>query len=101
MFQNASDLSGATTMVAVRQTSVSAKGSRIGERIGGGSMADVYAAVDRRKVEAGVADPGLAVKVISKAFSRHARALETLQREALSGQSLTHPNIVRIFDCVT
>ena len=71
----------------------------LGERIGGGSMADVFAAVDRRKVEAGVSDPRLAVKVISKAFSRHAKALETLQREALSGQSLTHPNIVRIFDC--
>lgn len=71
----------------------------LGEKIGSGSMADVFAAIDRRKQEAGLANPGLAIKVISKAFSRHANSLETLQREALNGQNLTHPNIVRIFDC--
>jgi len=66
--------------------------------IGGGSMADIYEAIDQRKQEAGSTDPRLAIKVISKAFSAHANALETLQREALNSQGLIHPNIIRVFD---
>ncbi len=66
--------------------------------IGGGSMADIYEAIDQRKQEAGSADPRLAIKVISKAFSAHANALETLQREALNSQGLIHPNVIRVFD---
>jgi len=66
--------------------------------IGGGSMADIYEAIDQRKQEAGSADPRLAIKVISRAFSAHANALETLQREALNSQGLIHPNVIRVFD---
>ena len=66
--------------------------------IGSGSMADVYEAIDRRKQEAGSADPRLAIKVISEAFSTHANALDTLQREALNSQGLMHPSIIRVLD---
>jgi TonB family protein len=66
--------------------------------IGSGSMANVYEAIDQRKQEAGSVDPRLAIKVISKDFSAHANALETLQREALNSQGLVHPNVIRVFD---
>jgi len=67
-------------------------------RIGAGSMADVFEAIDRRKLEAGSADPRVAIKVVSRAFSTHPNALKTLQREALNSQGLIHPNIIRVFD---
>jgi len=67
--------------------------------IGAGSMANVYEAIDRRKQEAGSANPHLAVKVISSTFSAHPNALQTLQREALNSQGLIHPNVIRVFDC--
>ena len=67
-------------------------------RIGGGSMADIYAAIDRRKQEAGSANSHLAIKITSKAFAAHSHALEYLQREALNSQSLNHPNIIQVFD---
>jgi len=61
-------------------------------------MGDVYEALDRRKEEARSANPRLAIKVISAAYSAHANALATLQREALNSQGLVHPNIIRVFD---
>jgi TonB family protein len=67
-------------------------------RIGGGSMADIYEAIDLRKQEAGSANSRLAIKVISATFAMHSRALETLQREALNSQALNHPNIIRVYD---
>ncbi len=66
--------------------------------IGAGNMADIYEAIDRRKQKAGSADSRLAIKVISKAFSTQANALETLQREVLNSQGLIHPNIIQVFD---
>ena len=66
--------------------------------IGAGSMADVYEAIDRRQQEAGSADPRVAIKVISRAYSIHPHALKTLQHEALNSQRLIHPNIIRVFD---
>ncbi len=66
--------------------------------LGAGSMGDVYEALDRRKEEARSANPRLAIKVISAAYSAHANALATLQREALNSQGLVHPNIIRVFD---
>ncbi len=67
-------------------------------KLGAGSMADIYEAIDRRKQEAGATDPRLAIKVISKAYSTHPGAVETLQREALNSHGLIHPNIIRVFD---
>lgn len=66
--------------------------------LGAGSMGDVYEALDRRKAEARSANPRLAIKIISPAYSAHPQALATLQREALNSQGLVHPNIIRVFD---
>jgi formylglycine-generating enzyme required for sulfatase activity len=69
------------------------------DMIGEGGMSRVYKAVDRRKVEAGAADPHIAIKVLTVPFANYSDAMAVLSREAHSLQSLTHPNIVRVFDC--
>jgi formylglycine-generating enzyme required for sulfatase activity len=69
------------------------------EVIGEGGMSRVYKALDLRKVEAGAADPHIAVKVLTLPFANFADAMSVLSREAHSLQSLTHPNIVRVIDC--
>src|SRR5579863_8380001 len=69
------------------------------EMIGEGGMSRVYKAVDLRKVEAGAADPHIAIKVLTVPFASPSDAMAVLSREAQSLQSLTHPNIVRVFDC--
>jgi formylglycine-generating enzyme required for sulfatase activity len=69
------------------------------EMIGEGGMSRVYKAVDLRKVEAGAADPHIAIKVLTVPFASPSDAMAVLSREAHSLQSLTHPNIVRVFDC--
>src|ERR1700677_2572099 len=69
------------------------------EMIGEGGMSRVYKAVDLRKVEAGAADPHIASKVLTVPFANPSDAMAVLSREAHSLQSLTHPNIVRVFDC--
>jgi formylglycine-generating enzyme required for sulfatase activity len=69
------------------------------EMIGEGGMSRVYKAVDLRKVEAGAADPHIAIKILTVPFANCADAMAVLSREAHSLQSLTHPNIVRVFDC--
>jgi formylglycine-generating enzyme required for sulfatase activity len=72
---------------------------RLLDKIGEGGMSHVYKAVDLRKVEAGAADPHIAIKVLTVPFASPSDAMAVLSREAHSLQSLTHPNIVRVFDC--
>jgi hypothetical protein len=72
---------------------------RLLEKIGEGGMSHVYKAVDLRKVEAGAADPHIAIKVLTVPFANTSDAMAVLSREAHSLQSLTHPNIVRVYDC--
>jgi len=68
------------------------------EKIGTGSMGEVYKALDRKKQDAGAANPWVAVKIISPGFSRHPSALQALRQEAEHGQRLVHPNIIRVFE---
>jgi formylglycine-generating enzyme required for sulfatase activity len=72
---------------------------RLLDKIGEGGMSHVYKAVDLRKVEAGAADPHIAIKILTVPFASPSDAMAVLSREAHSLQSLTHPNIVRVFDC--
>jgi formylglycine-generating enzyme required for sulfatase activity len=72
---------------------------RLAALIGEGGMSRVYKALDLRKVEAGAADPYIAIKVLTVPFANYSDAMAVLSREANSLQSLTHPNIVRVFDC--
>ena len=66
--------------------------------LGSGGMGAVYKARDLRQVEAGDADPWVAVKVINENFARHEHALVSLQQETKKTQRLSHPNIVSAYD---
>ncbi len=68
------------------------------ERVSGGSMGVVYKALDRRLAETGVAEPWVAIKVLSPQLSRNGTALRALQQEAAKGRCLSHANIVRFVD---
>lgn len=68
------------------------------EQLGSGGMGSVYRAKDLRKVEAQDRNPYLAIKVLNADFREHPDAFIALQREAAKSQSLSHPNIVKIFD---
>jgi formylglycine-generating enzyme required for sulfatase activity/predicted Ser/Thr protein kinase len=69
------------------------------ELLGEGGMSRVFKAIDLRRVEAGAADPSIAVKVLTEPFSEYFGSITALQREAHKLQSLTHSNIVRVIDC--
>ena len=68
------------------------------EPLGAGGMGTVYRAKDLRKVEAQDRNPFLAIKVLNSDFREHPDAFIALQRESAKSQSLSHPNIVSIFD---
>ena len=67
--------------------------------IGQGGMSRVFKAIDLRRAEAGADVPFVAVKVLTEPFDEYFGSMAALQREAHKLQSLTHPNIVRVFDC--
>lgn len=62
------------------------------EMIGGGGMSNVYLAHDM------ILDRDVAIKILRYDFSNEEELHRRFQREALSATSLTHPNIVNIFD---
>lgn len=66
--------------------------------LGRGGMGVVYAAVDRRRLEAMHAQPYVAVKLLNDALQRHPDALRTLEGEARKAQALAHPNIITVYD---
>jgi len=67
-------------------------------KIAGGSMGEVYRALDRRLAESGETGQWVAIKVLSPALARNGQALRALQQEAAKGRNLAHPNIVRFID---
>ncbi|MEK4522638.1 Stk1 family PASTA domain-containing Ser/Thr kinase [Psychrobacillus sp. FSL W7-1493] len=62
------------------------------EMIGGGGMSNVYLGHDM------ILDRDVAIKVLRYDFSNEEELRRRFQREALSATSLTHPNIVNIYD---
>ena len=72
---------------------------KLAQLVGEGGMSDVYKAIDLRKIEAGARDPHLAVKVLTVRFDDFFSSLAVMHQEASKLQTLTHPNIVRVFDC--
>ena len=66
--------------------------------IGRGGMGLVYAAVDRRRLEAGSAEPYVALKLLNDTFRHNADALRVLESEARKAQTLAHPNIATVYD---
>ena len=75
-----------------------AKGDKINDRyeiirvIGEGGMANVYLAQDT------ILDRKVAVKVLRGDLANDEKFVRRFQREALSASSLSHPNIVEIYD---
>ncbi len=74
------------------------KGQKISDRyqiikaIGEGGMANVYLAYDT------ILDRDVAVKVLRGDLANDEKFVRRFQREALSASSLTHPNIVEVYD---
>ena len=67
-------------------------------RLGKGGMGQVYKARDLRKEEANDDNPWVAIKFLGEEFSRHPKALISLQREAKKSQQLAHPNVLTVYD---
>lgn len=73
-------------------------GKRVGERyeilslIGGGGMSHVYLAHDV------ILGRDVAIKILRYDFTNEEELHRRFQREALSATSLTHPNIVNVYD---
>ena len=74
------------------------KGSKINDRyqiiktLGEGGMANVYLAHDT------ILDRDVAVKVLRGDLATDEKFIRRFQREALSASSLSHPNIVEMYD---
>ena len=74
------------------------KGQKINDRyqiiksIGEGSMANVYLAYDT------ILDRDVAVKVLRGDLANDEKFVRRFQREALNASSLSHPNIVEVYD---
>ena len=66
--------------------------------IGTGGMGTVYKARDKRKEEAGIKNPFVAIKIVNDKYKEHPQIFQTLQMEAAKAQALAHANIVRIYD---
>jgi len=66
--------------------------------IGRGGMGVVYAAVDRRRLEAASGQPYVALKLLNDDFRTNSEALRSLEAEARKTQSLAHPNITTVYD---
>jgi len=108
------DINDATVMRTDTSVSMSLSGSKasgeadaprvlkqrfvLEEKLGSGGMGTVFRAKDLRKVEARDRQPFLAIKVLNNDFREHPEAFVALQREAVKSQSVSHPNIVSIYD---
>jgi serine/threonine protein kinase len=68
------------------------------EVIGGGGMGTVFKALDLRKSEAKDKEPYVAIKVLNPEFRDNPISLIALQRETKRAQTLSHPNIIKVFD---
>jgi len=64
----------------------------LGELIGAGGMADVYAAEDRRLSRQ------VAIKLLRSDLARDPQFISRFKKEALSAAGLNHPAIVSVFD---
>jgi len=65
---------------------------------GQGGIGTVYKARDKRKEEAGIKNPFVAIKIVNEKYKEHPKVFQTLQMEAAKAQAVAHPNIVRIYD---
>ena len=66
--------------------------------LGVGGMGMVFKATDLRKIEAADKEPFVALKVLNQDFQANPMALVALQRETKRAQTLSHPNIIKVYD---
>jgi hypothetical protein len=66
--------------------------------LGRGSSGTVYKALDRHRAHLADGARFVAVKVLKLDYQNRPEALATLEREFHQAQSLSHPNIVSVFD---
>lgn len=66
--------------------------------LGVGGMGMVFKATDLRKIEAADKEPFVALKVLNQDFQSNPMALVALQRETKRAQTLSHPNIIKVYD---
>ncbi len=71
---------------------------RLQKRIGQGGMGTIFLAVDCRKEELHDSDPYTAIKFLNSDLHDSVEAIVALQREAKKSQTLSHPNIVTVYD---
>lgn len=67
------------------------------EVIGSGGMGTVYKALDKRDIEVGNSY-FIAIKVLNNEFKNSPSILKALYEETKKTQSLSHPNIVKVYD---
>jgi hypothetical protein len=67
----------------------------LGERLGGGGMAEIFKALDRRREQAGTRPSWVALKIVAAADDQSPPA-EALKREATLAGRLDHPNLVKV-----
>jgi len=68
------------------------------EELGRGGMGTVFKALDLRKVEANDREAFVALKVLNIDFRDDPVSLIALQRETKRAQTLSHPNIITVYD---
>lgn len=66
--------------------------------LGRGGMSTIFKALDRHRMERPPADRHVAIKVLRDEFSANPEAVVALQDEFCLAQSLSHPNIINVFD---
>ncbi len=71
---------------------------KLEESIGRGGMGTIFLAVDLRKEELNDSDPYVAIKFLNEELHDSLGAIVALQREARKSQTLSHPNIVTVYD---
>lgn len=110
--QNQTVLSGATEAISQAPEKLFAPkritiGSTINNRftltklLGRGGMGEVYLASDARRLEAQDKDPYVAIKLLSDNFKNNIdkdTSFKALQREYRKTSTLSHPNIVTVYD---
>jgi serine/threonine protein kinase len=72
---------------------------RLLDLIGEGRVSRVFRAIDQRKVEQPMADPNIAIKVLTIPFVNHSDAMDMLTREIQSLHGSEHPNIAHVMEC--
>ncbi len=67
-------------------------------RLGRGGMGTIFLATDLRKEELKDKDAYIAIKFLNEELHDRMEAIISLQREAKKSQTLSHPNIVTVYD---